>query len=104
MYTSYTNVVLQGNYLGTCDDPQPITCEGRQPADACEACLIKMGACEAIVLCESDPNCRAIGSCFDYCGSDQPCADRCLQNADFRARDVFRWLKSLKEYCPDACQ
>jgi hypothetical protein len=104
LYESRTYYFDKVDFLGTCDDPQPISCEGRAGADACEQCVVEHD-CAALVLCESDPNCVAITDCIGGCREDQACASRCLQNGDYYARkNLNRLADAVTGTCASSCE
>lgn len=81
VFTSFTEYTDAVEFIGTCEDHEPITCEGRTGVDACESCVLE-SACSALILCEKDPNCLAIADCLQGCADDEACGARCLENGD----------------------
>lgn len=104
---SYFGVTLledRSDFIGTCDDPQPISCEYlEETGNACDACLAK-SCCLYTFLCDQDPNCHAIIECIDGCKDDEACQTRCVTNGERTASNhLVEAASCLGRMCSDAC-
>lgn len=98
--TYYKNVQW---FEGTCDDPQPVTCDERPAADDCQACQYAY-CCGPVAVCEDDPNCMAINDCVIACKDDAPCVQRCVFNGDEKAsRNIRTAAACANNYCAKEC-
>lgn len=99
--TFYTD---REDFVGTCDDPQPLSCDYLTEAgDACSACAAK-SCCTPVYFCDHDPNCKSILDCVNGCDADAACQTRCLDNGDaFAAANVRDVAACLRNRCEMEC-
>lgn len=103
-YSSYDFYEDKVDFIGTCDDPHPVSCEDlTESGDECTACQAR-SCCAPVYLCEHDPNCVAILECLDGCKEDSACQNRCVANAEYHARsNLAAAVQCTRNTCATEC-
>lgn len=101
-YESSTEYTGRQDFIGTCGDPQPVSCDDYAAGDSCDQCVGK-SCCAAAFSCDADPNCGAILDCVNAC-KDDDCAKRCMDNGDpVAAATVGALAECMTHSCSSAC-
>jgi hypothetical protein len=103
-YQARTRFEERVDFIGTCKDQTPISCEAYLTSgDACDACVAR-ACCSPVFLCDNDPNCGAVLECLEECGHDESCVQRCLDNGDSDAvTNLLDGVQCIVGPCADAC-
>lgn len=102
-YSTSSHYAGRTDFVGTCDAPQPITCDDYESGDTCDQCIGK-SCCAPAFLCEHDPNCKAVVDCVNDCKDDTACTQRCADNGEPHAVENLRALaQCLSGRCASAC-
>jgi hypothetical protein len=102
-YYSSTIFKERVDFIGTCAEHEPISCEYLETGNECDACAAR-SCCAPNYLCDHDPNCIAITDCLKNCKEDRDCQNRCLHNGEYSAAKNLRAaVTCLASSCKEAC-